>query len=133
MGYNSSVAYTIRFRNNAQRDKFVLLIQARGNQHEVAALEECEYKKPNSRITFSDRTKWYASDPSVEAHHTLMGLAVESFPSGAEWRFVRAGEETPDIEESADGDCGYELWEEVDVEVSLKHVVPEADEGEPDD
>ena len=133
MDYTSSVAYSIRFKNNQQRDKFLLLIEARGDKWELAALKECVSDKPNCRITFQGVGKWYEQYPDVQAHMRLMTLAEESFPEDVEWRFARAGEDNSDTEERSSERCDYDMYEEATVCVSIQHDIPDQDEGIPDD
>lgn len=112
MGYTSDVAYVIKFDEVEQRDAFITLMQAKNDKLVNQVLEEVEYRySKDPVITFECTcTKWYENYPDVAAHHKLMHDAVELY--GAEYRFVRVGENDDDIETQQDCDK-HDLWDYV--------------------
>lgn len=127
MGYISDVAYVIHFDTVENRDNFITLLHAKNETHTNAALSEVEYKySAHPIITFYQKgRKWYESYPEVQAHHALMRDAEKLF--GAEWRFVRVGEDNDDLQIESGGDGNYELWEYVDPVRSIRVDFPAPD------
>lgn len=127
MGYRSDVAYIIQFDTIKHRDNFVTLMHAKNEEPTNTALTEVQYKYgAHPIITFyQEGWKWYDSYPEVQAHHALMRDAEELF--GAEWRFVRVGEDVNDVETLQSIDNIYDLWEFVDPVTSIRVGFPAPD------
>ena len=127
MGYRSDVAYVIQFDTIEHRDNFVTLMHAKNEEPTNTALTEVQYKYgAHPIITFyAEGWKWYDSYPEVQAHHALMRDAEELF--GAEWRFVRTGEDANDVEVLESDTTEYELYEYVDPVQSIRVDFPAQD------
>lgn len=129
MGYTSDVAYVIKFKDVEERDTFITLMQAKNDKYTNQALDEVEYRyKTDPIITFECTcTKWYESYPDVQAHHKLMDDASQLYE--AEYRFVRVGEDTHDVDVQ---DCGhnYELWAYVEPIRGINTDFPLLDTGD---
>lgn len=127
MGYRSDIAYIIHFDTIEHRDNFVTLMHAKNDPHTNVALSEVAYKYGSHPIiTFNQEGwKWYESYPEVQAHHALMRDAEKLF--GAEWRFVRVGEDVNDVETLQSTDNNYDLWEYVDPVNSIRVDFPAPD------
>ena len=106
MGYRSEVAYTVTFRDIPLRNTYVALILAKGDKHLSEALAECYVPKDEPRICFhTDHYKWYSECPEVQAHTTLYKWAHVLYADDCDYRIVRIGEESGDVEEdSTNGD-----------------------------
>ncbi len=119
MGYRSDVAYVIKFDSIEKRDAFVSLMLAKNEQAVTEALECVAHdNKADPIITFYQQGwKWYDGYEDVQAHHRLMEDAAELF--GAEWRFVRIGEDANDID-IQDYGHDYDLWEYVDPVTTIR-------------
>jgi hypothetical protein len=119
MGYRSEVAYVIKFEDIAQRDAFVTLVLAKNDPIVTEAINDTTHDQTDDPvITFkAGDVKWYDSYPDVQVHHQMMRDATELYD--AEWRFVRIGEETTDIEVQEEGH-EFELWEYVDPVSSIR-------------
>jgi hypothetical protein len=104
MGYRSEVAYTINFRDKHLRDAYVALVLAKGDKHLSEALAECYVPKDKPRICFhTDHYKWYSEYPDVQAHTTLYKWAHVLYADDCDYRIVRIGEESGDVEEDSTG------------------------------
>jgi hypothetical protein len=104
MGYRSEVAYTINFRDIPLRNTYVALILAKGDKHLSEALAECYVPKDEPRICFhTDHYKWYSEYPEVQAHTTLYKWAHVLYADDCDYRIVRIGEESGDVEEDSTG------------------------------
>lgn len=127
MGYRSDVAYIIKFDTIEHRDNFITLMHAKNDPHTNTALTEVQYKYSTQEIItfYQEGWKWYESYPEVQAHHALMRDAEELF--GAEWRFVRVGEDVNDIETLQSSENNYDLWEYVDPVQSIRADFPAQD------
>ena len=117
MGYRSDVAYVIRFKDCAERDTFVQLVNNKNDRWMSEALSECDYEhKERPLITFSEESqKWYESYPDVRAHHDLIDYALEVFQATTGYRFVRVGEDQGDVEINEGGEDCSDLYEILDV------------------
>jgi hypothetical protein len=104
------------------------LVEARMDEQLNEALEECVLTDKGEHVfvaaTFSG-VKWYESYPDVAMHTALWDFfedkhndTVDS-DGTVEGKFVRIGEDTGDIEEKAFGDGQFELYEIMNVQVSL--------------
>jgi len=139
MGYRSDVAYATHFDTTAHRDNSTTpmhatndeptysLMHAKNDEHTNTALSEVEYKYgAHPIITFNQEGwKWYDSYPEVQAHHALMREAEKLF--GAEWRFVRVGEDVNDVEVLESDTTVCELYEYVDPVNSIRVDFPAPD------
>jgi hypothetical protein len=127
MGYRSDVAYVIHFDTIEHRDNFITLMHAKNEEPTNTALSEVQYKYGAHPIItlHQEGWKWYDAYPEVQAHHALMRDAEGLF--GAEWRFVRVGEDANDVETQSGGDGNYDLWEYVDPVTSISIDFPEPD------
>jgi hypothetical protein len=104
MGYRSEVAYTINFRDKHLRDAYVALVLAKDDKHLSDALAECYVPKNEPRICFhTDHYKWYHDYPEVQAHTTLYKWARVLYGDDCDYRIVRIGEESNDVEEAYTG------------------------------
>jgi hypothetical protein len=119
MGYRSEVAYVIKFNDIAQRDAFVTLMLAKNDPIVTEAINDTTHEQTDDPvITFrAGDVKWYASFPDVQVHHQMIREATELYE--AEWRFVRIGEDSNDIEVQEEGN-EFELWEYVDPVSSIR-------------
>jgi hypothetical protein len=119
MGYRSEVAYVIKFKDIAQRDAFVTLMLAQNDPIVTEAINDTTHEQTDDPvITFrAGDVKWYDSFPDVQVHHQMMRDATEWYE--AEWRFVRIGEDSNDIEVQEEGN-EFELWEYVDHVSSIR-------------
>lgn len=127
MGYRSDLAYVIHFDTVENRDNFITLMHAKNETHTNTALSEVEYKySAHPIITFyQEGWKWYESYPEVRAHHALLRDAEKLF--GAEWRFVRVGEDVNDSETLQSSENNYDLWEYVGPVQSIRVDFPAPD------
>lgn len=107
MGYRSCVSYVVRFETHAKRDEYVALILAKNDINLTKALGQCYVPSPIEQIDdpiiyFSVVAwKWYPSYPEVKAHTTIYEWAKELYPDDCDYRFLRVGEESDDIEEES--------------------------------
>lgn len=108
MGYRSDVAYIIQFEDSEAMGQFITYVAGHEDKALFKALRECMVDFDNYKINFfGDSVKWYPSYPDVKAHTDLMHLVyLEDTPffERCDFRFIRIGEETEDIEE--DCSCG---------------------------
>ena len=132
MGYRSTIAYTIRFKEVGKMVIFMTEAKSKGLQQ---ALDECEINEDKFQINFyAENVKWYDSYPDVIVHQNLMQLArdwcdgedhVHVKDGGVQYEgtpyslgFARAivGEEINDIVEEI---YGFADWEWVCVSRSI--------------
>lgn len=114
MGYRSDVAYIIKFKNKEDRDAFVDLMMAKDDPHIAEAVKETMHDDEEGTVRFSvESVKWYDSYPDVASHMQLLDIADEI--EGADFRFVRIGEESDDVEIRSGGDGDHCLYEQLDV------------------
>jgi len=108
MGYRSDVTGIIKFKTHEDRDKFVLLVQARNDDmYKMCFNNEDEYfnwdhdykDKPIMTFEFTN-IKWYNSYPEVQVNYALCNYAVETFE--ARWHIVQIGEDGATEEEGSD-------------------------------
>lgn len=109
MGYRSQVSYVVRFETHAKRDEYVALILAKNDPVLTKALGQCYVPSPIEQLddpviffSVSD-WKWYSDYPEVKAHTTIYEWAKELYPEDCDYRFLRVGEESDDIEEESSG------------------------------
>ena len=108
MGYRSEVAYRIVFSEKKVLNEFIALVMMKGNE-ERKALSECEIEvQDNGRAEcfvnfYAQDVKWYPSYPDVAAHTWLYEYAIERFPDGSAYAFMRIGEDRDDIVEEDNG------------------------------
>jgi len=125
MGYRSDVAGIIMFKSIEDRDKFVLLVHARGEEDDMYQFNlgknsDCEWTVDNAKqpiMSFQyDDVKWYESDAEVQAHYDMCRFATETFEAG--WLIVQVGE---DGQTTNDGDNvhHYDLYEFI----SVRHTI----------
>jgi hypothetical protein len=134
MGYRSTVAYTIRFRDDRLFNLFLAEAKVQGETKLCFSDEEMESEHlkiiPELRHInfFADDVKWYSEYPDVQCHENLLNLAKEYIaqhsvtethdncdgrgtydktyePCG--WVFIRIGEEATDIVEECGGDYDW--------------------------
>lgn len=118
MGYRSAVSYVVRFETHDKRDEYVALILAKNDPLLTKALGQCYV--PNSVERIDDPViffsvvdwKWYSSYPEVKAHTTIYEWAKELYPDDCDYRFIRVGEESGDVEEESSGG-GFDDFEDV--------------------
>lgn len=109
MGYRSCVSYVVRFETHAERDEYVALILAKNDTNLTKALGQCYVPTSNEQlddpvIFFSVVDwKWYSDYPEVKAHTMIYEWAKELYPEECDYRFLRIGEESDDIEEESSG------------------------------
>jgi hypothetical protein len=107
MGYRSCVSYVIRFETHAIRDEYVALVLAKNDPDLTKALGQCYVPTPieqlDDPIIYFNVVdwKWYSEYPEVKAHNTLYEWAHELYPDACDYRFIRVGENTDDIEEES--------------------------------
>ena len=109
MGYRSEVSYVVRFETHAKRDEYVALILAKNDPHLTKALGQCYV--PTSIEQIDDPIiyfnvvdwKWYSEYPEVKAHTMIYEWAKELYPDDCDYRFLRVGEESDDIDEDSSG------------------------------
>jgi hypothetical protein len=113
MGYRSTVSYVIAFEKMEDRQAYIDMIRVKKDSRMIEALGDCHIPKRDATIFYYQTdTKWYESYPDVEAHTSLYKDARAMFGDAVDYKFVRVGEETEDIEEdSTHGD----LLENVEV------------------
>ena len=99
MGYRSDVAYTIRFKNEEHRIRFM----ATAVLGSVIKLDEFGLIDDETIIFRYDDVKWYDEYDYVKAHKQLL---KDAKAQGCGWEFCRVGEESGDIEQ--DGGEGEE-------------------------
>ena len=108
MGYRSDVTGIIMFKTHEDREKFVLMVQARNdemykmcfsNQDEANNWNHDYRHEPIMTFQFID-VKWYSDFPDVKAHYALCEYAIETFE--AQWRIVQLGEDGATEEEGSD-------------------------------
>ena len=108
MGYRSDVTGIIRFESNEDREKFVLMVQARndemykmcfGNEDSFNDWKHDYKDEPIMTLQLTD-IKWYSEYPDVKAHYELCAYAIDTFK--AEWRIVQLGEDGATEEEGSD-------------------------------
>lgn len=108
MGYYSEVAYTIGFDDELTMGKFINYVFGSGDEHMITALKECILDFQEKRINFyANCVKWYESYDDVKGHTRLYELCRDEdtqFYEKCDFRFLRVGEETEDVEE--DGSYG---------------------------
>jgi hypothetical protein len=112
MGYRSDVTGIIKFKTHEDRDKFVLMVQARDdglykncfNNEDGDEEYNWDYNyKDEPIMTFQiTNIKWYESYPEVQVNYDLCNYAVETFE--AQWRIVQIGEDGATEEEGNDDD-----------------------------
>ncbi len=119
MGYRSEVAYVIKFDTVEHRDAFVTLMLAKNDVDLTEAVNDTTHDQTDDAvITYrANDIKWYPQYPYVQMHHQMMRDATELY--GAEFRFVRIGEDANDIEVQEEGH-EFELWEYVDSVSSIR-------------
>jgi hypothetical protein len=118
MGYRSDVAYIIKFKNKEDRDTFVDLMMAKDDPHITEAVKETLHGDEEGTVRFSaESVKWYDGYSDVDSHRQLLDTAVEI--EGADYRFVRIGEDYEDIEIRSGGDGDHCLYELLDVARSI--------------
>ena len=134
MGYRSSVAYTIRFRDDKLFNMF--LAEAKVKDETKLCFSDEEMESEHLKIIpelrhinfFADDVKWYEEYPDVLCHENLIDLAKEYIAQHTEkeekdsddgrstyikvyepcgWVFVRIGEEPTDIVERSGGDYDW--------------------------
>jgi len=108
MGYRSDVTGIIRFESNENREKFVLMVQARndemykmcfGNEDSFDNWKHDYEVEPIMTLQLTN-IKWYSDYPDVKTHYALCEYAVETFE--AQWRIVQLGEDGATEEEGSD-------------------------------
>lgn len=103
MGYYSEVAYVIAFDDELTMGKFINHVFGSGDEHMITALKECIVDFQEKRISFhADSVKWYESYEDVQGHTRLYNLCRDEdtqFYGLCDFRYMRVGEETEDIEE----------------------------------
>ena len=108
MGYRSSVAYVIAFADEHTMGKFVNHVFGSGDEHLINALKDCEVNFDSKRINFyAGDVKWYDSYDDIKGHTRLYELCHDEdtpFFNKSDYRFIRIGEESEDIQE--DCSCG---------------------------
>lgn len=108
MGYYSEVAYIIAFEDELNMGKFINHVFGSGDEHMIQALKECIVDFKELRINFyMNSGKWYESFDDVKGHTNLYELCRDEdtqFHGKCDFRFMRVGEETEDVEE--DGTYG---------------------------
>jgi hypothetical protein len=114
MGYRSHVSFAIMFDNVQDRDALWMLYANSDDEGKQEIAQAVEHRYAEPLITYEhEDIKWYEGYAFVLAAEAMMSDAVELFK--ANWRFVRIGEETDDIEEKEDGDNGSDLWDMINV------------------
>lgn len=101
MGYYSEVAYVINFEDKKTLDEYVSMVLVHGDTL-ATALGECEVvsDEHTHRINFyMSSGKWYDDFSDVKAHHRLMEWAKELYPEKCDWKFIRIGEESGDLQD----------------------------------
>jgi hypothetical protein len=109
MGYRSDVTYIIECASIEEKEKFVALAML--NDTYKKALDECkQVKEKNTYIIceFSD-VKWYEDYEEVKCHTKLLQYIDELDDTNVNARFVRIGEDSDDIEETAYGPNGWDI------------------------
>lgn len=104
MGYYSSVAYVIAFEDEQVMGQFIQHVFGSEDEHMINALKECEVSFPTLRINFYHSScKWYESYSDVQGHTRLYNLVNDEdtlFHGKCDYRFIRIGEESEDVEET---------------------------------
>lgn len=103
MGYYSEVAYVIAFEDEQNMGKFINHVFGSGDEHMIEALKDCIVDFKEARINFhASSTKWYESFEEVQGHTRLYELCRDEdapFHDMCDFRYMRVGEETEDVEE----------------------------------
>lgn len=141
MGYQSDVAYTIRFKN--EEDYRLFILEAKADPLKAGCFksddsqwEEVECDDQRYRIDFkADSVKWYESYPDVDMHERLIQQAREWVAdddstiergekilfSGRDYRlgyaYVRIGE---DVDDNVEEHGGYSEYDWVCIRRSIE-------------
>jgi hypothetical protein len=133
MGYRSDVAYMIR----GPKDTMLAVLahyrltvpHAELALDEVVISEGIHGANDEADLTIGLKThgKWYDDYEDVKCHENLWRLFLEAQEAAEadsdaihiDGRFIRIGENTDDIEVRTFGNDSWNLWEELDVSVSL--------------
>jgi hypothetical protein len=123
MGYYSEVHIAVAFKNEADLKEVVAVYAMDKRVQEYDLLKKWEVMEDNVLYLHRDYTKWYDSFEDVQGFEYLMRL-VETFHEERDmpfaYRFIRIGEEEPDIERNEqhggdDGELIEMLWDRMQV------------------
>jgi len=123
MGYYSEVHIAVAFKNEADLKEVVAVyaMDPRVQKHDL--LKDWEVMEGNVLYLHKDYSKWYESFETVQGFEYLMQL-VETFHEERDmpfvYRFIRIGEEEPDIDRRElhggdDGELIQMLWDGMQV------------------
>ena len=100
MGYRSTVAYYISFKDKEQREAFMnTLVQLNDEPIKHVLKYEVLTRVDNCALAaYHEDVKWYEGYVDVQAEQRIMELALEWFPDDAAFKFVRIGEDEEDAE-----------------------------------
>jgi hypothetical protein len=133
MGYRSDVGYAIVFRasgddSSPKHEKafaeFSHFVEHLRTYRETCSEEFRQMQIDKDKLIISyqaEHIKWYEDYPIVQWHNSLLEK-VKTYETG-NYRFVRIGEETDDIEEDNHSPTAH-MWDYIDVrrEVVIEHV-----------
>lgn len=110
MGYRSTVAFVISFKDKETLDNYLAprllnenLINSRENFSRIAWDDA-------SVLYYEEDAKWYGNTPKVLA---LTKLYKDTIEAGGAYRFIRVGEEDKDIEQEYEGsDTTEPFWDD---------------------
>ena len=123
MGYYSEVHIAVAFQNEADLKEVVAVYAMDKRVQEHDLLKDWEVMENNVLYLHRDYIKWYDSFEWVQGCEHLMRL-VETFHEERDmpfaYRFIRIGEEEPDIERNEqhggdDGELIEMLWDRMQV------------------
>jgi hypothetical protein len=123
MGYYSEVHIAVAFKNEADLKEVVAVYAMDKRVQEYDLLKKWDVMEDNVLYLHRDYTKWYDSFEDVQGFEYLMRL-VETFHEERDmpfaYRFIRIGEEEPDIERNEqhggdDGELIEMLWDRMQV------------------
>lgn len=108
MGYRSTVAFVISFKDKETLDNYLAprllddnLINSRKNFSRIAWDDA-------SAMYYEEDVKWYDNYPQA-----LIKLYKDTIEAGGAYRFIRVGEESTDIEEEhAESDTTEPYWDD---------------------
>ena len=122
MGYQSIVAYKIKF---ADKDRFnAFVVEAKLDPHTAKCFEEADFKWNNFEVNdqhlevrlLAEWVKWYEDYEDVSCHMKLLDKASKHNELSNEdnngdvcwWLYRRIGESEDDVETQYEGECDWD-------------------------
>ena len=110
MGYRSTVAFVISFKDKETLDNYLAPRLLDENLKQYRDSFERISWDDASALYYTEDVKWYDSYPEVQA---LTKLYKDTIEAGGAYRFIRVGEEDKDIEEEyAESDTTEPFWDD---------------------